>query len=469
MRIVRYVGRTQCRDTKYLRAIDDEKDVLIDWVSSNPNATVTFRLNDKALAPNLRGTLLDFVDLGDFVYLVDEMVSRADAVDHWTRVIRCLVPVTKPDKWKKNDSLLKKTLELLSGDLWKFDWVPLSDPRHVHRHRQRLPKGFDTVCLFSGGIDSLLGAIQLLNEGRKVILVGHQSEGQTASAQKDLAESLRNMFPGKTCFVQCRVSRSTREIPKFNLAPKVESSHRPRSFLFLTLGIGIAAQCGITDVFMPENGLMALNIPMQKSRIGSLSTRTAHPLYMMNFVKFAQSLTGFSGYVRNPFLTQSKTDMLRSLDPALHELLRRSISCARPARFNNRRVRHCGYCVPCIHRRIAMMEAGIDSERDYAFDVFKNLSSLKKHQQQDFCAVVRFATKIANASMTQLQTMVLSHGQFSATVGSSLGTSETRDYAPWTEMLQRWAIDMLDKLYSVTSPSTQRFVDLPTRKRSDLR
>ena len=117
-----------------------------------------------------------------------------------------------------------------------------------------------------------------------------------------------------------------------------------------------------------------------------------------------------------------------------------------------------------------MMEAGIDSESDYAFDVFKNLASLKKNKQQDFCAVVRFATRIANASMTQLQTMVLSHGHFSATVGSLLGTSETRDYAPWTEMIQRWAIDMLDKLYSAASPSTQQFVGLlPNRKRSDLR
>jgi len=116
-----------------------------------------------------------------------------------------------------------------------------------------------------------------------------------------------------------------------------------------------------------------------------------------------------------------------------------------------------------------MLEAGIDSERDYAFDVFRNLASLDVNKQQDFCAVFRFATRIADASITQLQTMVLSHGHFPATLGSSLGTSETRDYAPWTEMIQRWAIDMLDKLYSAASPSTQRFVGLPNRKRSDLR
>lgn len=464
MRVVRYVGRTRCRDTKYQRAINDEEGILVDWVSSSPNATVSFRLNDKAVAPNMRGTLLDFADLGVLVYLADEMVSRAKATDYWTRVVRCLVPVSEPDIWRANESLLINTLELLSGDVWQFDWVPLRRPRPVRRHRQRLPRGFDTVCLFSGGADSLLGAIQLLEEGRKVILVGHQSEGQAASAQKELAGELKSMFPGKTCLVQCRVSRSTRKKPEFNLAPKVERSHRPRSFLFLTLGIGVAVRCGIKDVFMPENGLMALNIPLQKSRTGALSTRTAHPLYMMNFVDLAQRIAGFSGHVRNPFLTQSKTDMLRGLDSALQPLILRSVSCARPSRFNDRGVRHCGYCVPCIHRRIALIEAGIDSARHYAFDVFRNLGSLDANKQQDFRAVVRFAARVASASLTQLQAMVLSHGHFPANVGSIIGTSKTRDYAPWTEMIQTWANDLIDKLYIAASPSTRRAVGLPIRR-----
>lgn len=67
MRIVRYVGRKQCRDSEYQRAINGAEDVLIDWVSSSPNAAVAFRLNDKAMAPDLRGTLLDFADIGVLV------------------------------------------------------------------------------------------------------------------------------------------------------------------------------------------------------------------------------------------------------------------------------------------------------------------------------------------------------------------------------------------------------------------
>jgi 7-cyano-7-deazaguanine synthase in queuosine biosynthesis len=455
MNMIRYVGRTQCCDAAYRRAVDSGEGVLIDWVSLRPNATVSFTLNGKAVAPGLQGTPLDFTDLGVFVYLADEMVNRAEATDYWTRTIRCLVPTAEPAKWQENELLLSNTLELLSGDLWKFDWVPLTASRPVSNHRQRLPRGFDAVCLFSGGTDSLLGAIRLLREGRKVILVGHQSEGQAASAQKDLADNLRDMFPGQTCLVQCRVSRSTRRTPEFDLSPKVERSHRPRSFLFLTLGVGIALRCGIRDVFMPENGLMALNIPLQKSRTGALSTRTAHPSYMMQFADLAQRITGFDGQIRNPFLTQSKTDMLRGLDPTLHPAVLRSISCARPSRYNDRGVRHCGYCVPCIHRRIALVEAGIDSASHYAFDVFRNFASLDASKQQDICAVVKFANRIVNASVTQLQTLILSHGHFPATVSAVIGYSETRDYTPWTNMLRNWAQDLLNKL-EATMPSSAR-------------
>ncbi len=165
MRFVRYVGRNQCRDSEYQYAINSEQDVLIDWISSSANAAVAFRLNNKAMAPDLRGTLLDFTDLGVLVYLADEMMSRADATDYWTRVVRCLVPVAEPDKWRENESLLRNTLELLSGDLWEFDWVPLNAPRPVPRHRQRLPWGLRYRLPFFGGDRFPIGGNSALEGG----------------------------------------------------------------------------------------------------------------------------------------------------------------------------------------------------------------------------------------------------------------------------------------------------------------
>lgn len=461
MRFVRYVGTTQCADSEYSDALNTTRDVLIDRYSSAPNSTVSFLLNGKPLAPGLRSSTLDFFDLAVLIYLADEMVERSKSPDYWTRAIDCLIPVENLTAWNGCTQLLRETLGVLAGDLWSFHWLSVKRRPGQRSHRTRLPSGFDTVCLFSGGTDSLLGAIRLLQEGRKVILVGHQAEGQTASTQTKLAEELRRKYPSQVCLVQCRVSRSLRENPMYRLAPKKEDSHRPRSFLFLALAVAIATRCQIQDVFMPENGFMALNIPLQRSRVGALSTRTAHPAFVALFRKLAAQACGFNGCIRNPFLTLSKTDMLRGLNPELDELVLRSISCARPSRYNNLGVRHCGYCVPCIHRRVALMEAGIDDAGKYAFDVFWNLAGMAPDKQQDLRAVARFAVRTAVASPTQLQALVLSQGYFPADVGGFIGVSPTTDYAPWTQMLQTWARDFCEKLNTNASSATLDTLGMP--------
>lgn len=467
MRFVRYVGTGQCKDDEYQESIDNGRDIIVDWVSATANASVDFRLDGKPLYPDIRQPATDFLDLGILVYLADEMVTRAHTFDYWTRNIRCLVPVVDPDSWRRNEELLTSTLSILSGDSWEFKWIRLDGSPPVRLHRRGLPDDYNVVCLFSGGIDSLLGAVQILDKGLKVLLVGHQAEGQTASAQTALANMLKKLYSDQISLIQCRVSRSPRRYTQFRLAAKTEISHRPRSFLFLALGVAIATRCGIDDVFMPENGFMALNIPLQKSRTGALSTRTAHPSFMLRFIKLAKEAAGFAGFIRNPFLTQSKTDMLRGLPAFLRPLIQRSISCARPSRFNDRNVRHCGYCVPCIHRRIALMEADMDSAGQYAFDVFNNFPSLDRDKQQDFRAVVRFAVRVSGASTAQLQTLVLSHGHFPSDVGGTIGTADTENYDPWVEMLRRWAIDFISKVQNKASAQTRAALGFSTGRRRD--
>jgi len=456
MKFIRYVGSEQCISPEYQEAIHGEQDVIVDHISATANATVDFWLDGKHMAPDIQGTMLDFLDLSILVYLADEMVGRSRTTDYWTRDFRCLLPVNTPDIWRTSESNIKDALGLLSGDSWNFEWLPLNGPPKARSHRLGLPEDYDVVCLFSGGVDSLLGAVQLLRQGRKVILVGHYAEGQTSSAQTALANILRARYPGHTKLVQCSVSRSRRTNPQYRLAAKKENTHRPRSFLFLALGVAIAARCGIHEVFMPENGLMALNIPLQKSRSGALSTRTAYPSYVLKVLQIAQRVAGYDVQIKNPFLTQSKTDMLHNLSASMNPLVLRSISCSRPGRYNDRHVIHCGYCVPCIHRRMALLEASLDSGGHYAFDVFNGFSSLDRSKQQDFRALFRFATQISQASTTKLLTLVLSHGYFPSDAGCTIGTTDTSSYDPWIEMLRRWASDFLLKVRNNASIQTRQ-------------
>ena len=61
----------------------------------------------------------------------------------------------------------------------------------------------------------------------------------------------------------------------------IESSTRSRSFLFIDFEIfALSGMGGVNVLQVPENGLIALNVPLDTLRVGSHSTRTTHPFYM---------------------------------------------------------------------------------------------------------------------------------------------------------------------------------------------
>jgi len=260
--------------------------------------------------------------------------------------------------------------------------------------------------------------------------------------------------------IQCRVSRSAIENPRFLLPAKVEETHRPRSFLFLAIAVAIARSANIKEVYMPENGLIALNSCLQISRLGSLSTKTAHPIFIKSFQDLLSGLGIYEGAIKNPFLYESKTDMLRQLETPLRAVVMKSVSCARPSRYKQKKVNHCGYCVPCIYRRIAMMEAEVDQPEHYAHDVFLRIGELSKHQQADFRALAQFAKRVVASTPLERQMMVLSHGPFAPEIGGTIGPGPASDYSPWTTMMQRWAEDFLGKVDSVASAEAKVVVGI---------
>lgn len=443
MKLVRYVGGG-CTEPAYTAALADGESAVIDTRSRRPNVVVRFRHADRPVRVDLSPLHRDFLDLAAAVYVADELARRKDAADWWSRPFHYLFPVKDPAVWQGADGPLRRCLGGLSGDEYGFAWPERSGLPRGRRPRRRLSGRFDAVTLFSGGIDSLLGAWRLLESGKRVLLVGHQADGLTAAAQTELAGELGRVFAGRVALVQTRVSRSGSKRPHFRLPPKREETHRPRSFLFLSLAACVAHSLGVGELHIPENGLIALNPPLQVSRIGTLSTRTAHPVYLGRFRGVVRQLGVYAGELKNPFIDQSKTDMLRGLDPRLHPLLLRSVSCARPSRYQDRHVRHCGYCVPCLFRRAAMSVAGLDRAADYAFDVFNQFAGMTATTQADIKALVPFAARVAGGGEAELERLVLSHGAFPPEAAAEIGGLTASDYTSWTGMLRRWAAHFLD-------------------------
>lgn len=456
MRFLRYTGRPRTDDAAYKAVLaDDEISVLDPWSGADGNIAWALKLDGRAVTMPFRTHARDLFDLAAAVYAADEIVPRIEGVDRWTREMDFTLPVVDGKAWKSAERTLVECLGFLSGDVYRFTWLdrPNTGPKR-RIHRNRLGGGYDTVCLFSGGVDSLLGAAALLGEGRRVLLVGHHADRVTSSAQTKLFDLLRRKFPGRASLLQLYLERSRKGRQRYALPDKVEISHRSRSFLFLASGVVAAIATGTKTLHIPENGLIALNSPLGASRRGTLSTRTTHPRYIELFNLMLTTLA-IDVKVQNPFAYQSKTDMVEAIrDPDIVAALQQSVSCAHAGNLWRERAlfTHCGYCVPCLYRRASFLAAGM-GESGYQHDVFKELPNLSPDKGRDLRLLVRFARVTVTASEVDLVATVLRHGGF-------MGGVHGEEYTERAAMLKRWATGFLELTRRRSSPQTRRILGL---------
>ncbi|MGU3476558.1 Qat anti-phage system QueC-like protein QatC [Methylobacterium sp. D48H] len=319
-------------------------------------------LRDLGVRPTEIG--VDLIVLAAHVHAADTRLNRiATSQDSWTREIGLVVPVSEPDRWSAAAPVLERMLRFLTGDHWRIRFR--SRPVGFENLSPAYLPGieiadFDGIALFSGGLDSLIGAVDTLMTGHYPLFVSHAGEGAVSGPQRDLFDRLNERLLGER-----RLNRKLSRLrfaltfPR-NLVPGVggEESTRGRSFLFLA--IGALAGSGLRRPFelrIPENGLIALNVPLDPTRLGSNSTRTTHPYYLRRWNELLAAI-GIEGTVVNRYWDRTKGEMVAEcVAPALlRELTPLSISCAHPSqgRYERDLRRHCGTCVPCLIRRAAV-------------------------------------------------------------------------------------------------------------------
>ncbi|CAJ0807480.1 hypothetical protein LMG19083_04569 [Ralstonia psammae] len=305
---------------------------------------------------------IDLLVLAAHVHAADTRISRAEqSQDSWTREIRLVVPVSDPSRWAAAAPALKKSLDFLTGDRWMIGFR--ARPGRFADITQPAPPSliaspFDSISLFSGGLDSMIGAIDLLEDGATPLLVSHFGEGATSDAQRKLFVGLKEYY-AKSSFERLRVGMTFMD----GLVEGVrsESSTRGRSFLFFALGVFAGSGLGRRFVLrVPENGLIALNVPLDPLRLGANSTRTTHPYYMARWNDLLAAL-GIDGEIRNPYWDKTKGEMAKACrnPDLLKKLVADSLSCSSPAkaRWLGHGIEQCGYCLPCLIRRAALTAA----------------------------------------------------------------------------------------------------------------
>jgi len=312
----------------------------------------------------------DFTTIALSIATADNSIPRKESADGWTREIDLTIHICDPSVWNPVKEDLQHTLRFLTGDFWHLTFEEDGDefPRY---HQPRLwgdenqYENMDSVCLLSGGVDSLVGAIDLTTDGKQPIFVSQTVRGD-AKAQRDYANTIK---PNSSHFQWSHKIHH----PK----GESESSTRGRSIIFFAFAALAASAITATEgspvnIYVPENGFISLNIPLNPGRIGSFSTKTTHPVYMKGLQTIWDQL-GMNIKLITPYKFKTKGEVLSECKnkSLLKSLIGNSTSCGKYSRHG---FQHCGRCVPCMVRRAAFMKAQMtdSTENGYKFD---NLSS----------------------------------------------------------------------------------------------
>lgn len=305
------------------------------------------------------------------VVAADKAILRKNSADGWTRQIDLTVYLHNPIKWKSVKKNFEWMLRFLSGDFWNLNFKTL--PKSLLPEKKYDLREQNCICLLSGGMDSLTGAIDLYESGKNPLFVSQLVKGD-AIHQKEYAALFGN---DNLCQWRCYVGKTGAS----------EISTRTRSIIFFAFAL--LASCSIDynergrkDILVPENGFISLNTPLDSLRIGSLSTKTTHPIYMQAMQNIWNNLE-YNVDLILPYKYKTKGEVL--LDCKNFELMKKKIfSTTSCGKYQRHGMRHCGVCVPCLVRRAAFQRAGLEdlTEKGYCID------NVKKADSKDVAAAI---------------------------------------------------------------------------------
>ncbi|MEE4201644.1 Qat anti-phage system QueC-like protein QatC [Erythrobacter sp.] len=286
----------------------------------------------------------DFLSIALAVVTADVSEWRSESPDGWTRKLDLTIAVIDPEFWNTQARDIEAALQFLSTDRWRLRFV--AGGLHPVPPRNPIYPLEDCVALLSGGLDSLVGAIDLAAAGKKPFAVSNVVRGDGEN-QTSFAEA---------------IGGGLRHLPlNHNAKPpwRKEDSQRARSLIFIAFGVLAATTLRAyhdganVPFFVCENGFIAINPPLTGTRLGSLSTRTAHPEFL-NRIRDILSAADLRIELINPYEHATKGEMLAGCkdQSLLRSLAAQSVSCGRYRVFN---YNHCGRCIPCQVRRAAFL------------------------------------------------------------------------------------------------------------------
>lgn len=367
----------------------------------------------------------DFLTIALGISAADYAVIRDTTFDGWTRRIELTISVVHPDIWAQRlISKLEKCLMILTGDIWELHIIG-NGPEQLETSKRRKPfsyEKYDSICLLSGGSDSLVGALDLVSDNRHPLFVS-----ETVRKSKQIRDEILESIYGKDM---------AREM--ICLSPNIRSSNknavcemttRSRSIRFIAYAVAASSLINkpktTVEIHIPENGFISINPPLTIGRHGSLSTKTTYPPYLDGLQEIFDMLN-FNVKIVSDYRFKTKGEMFINCKDQirLKSLLSKAVSCGKIGR----RQRACGKCVPCIVRRAAEYAYTRDinftnRNTDYP-DLNTLLDSSDPKKSSDLCAMVSAIIKLKNSTVLE-------------EYGPQLSFSEGKEKDEYVKMLER--------------------------------
>ncbi len=244
--------------------------------------------------------LADWIDVAVASYFADRFAVRCTPAMsrrqyYWGRVINLRLGVRQPKIWQRPEVLqsLSDLLGFITEDKWHFEFVDYQgEPRYseINSQASLFPlTGPTRVALYSGGLDSFAGVAQQMsaNGEHQFVLVSGVTNSRQQAGQRRQVRAIAEVLGQIPTHVTVPLRRSWREVQQAD-----EWSQRGRGFLFLTLGSATALAIQKHELFVFENGIGAINLPINGTQVGTYNSRAVNPITLIRMAEFIRVLTG---------------------------------------------------------------------------------------------------------------------------------------------------------------------------------
>ena len=329
--------------------------------------------------------LIDMFYLSTVVYGIDRALSRhICSIDGWSRALNVSMKLQHSELFNVHKDLIDRMLSFLTGDIWTIDYEHVDMTAMRVTNLPEMYEDYGQVNLFSGGMDSFIGAIDYLaapHQG-KLCLISHYDHKMKGPLD-DQNNALDALEPYADDFYH---------LPSVAVFPITsnEKTCRSRSFMFISIASLVASYKKI-KIVVPENGSVSLNFPLSLSRRAACSTRTTHVLFIKLLNELLVSL-GSPIDIENPYEFNTKGAMVRNCKnrDLLLATVNSTNSCGKrnmKQHMTDTTASHCGRCMPCMYRRASL--TGYQDLTTYG-DTLGQLFQDKGERSDDFFAMINF-------------------------------------------------------------------------------